>query len=57
MIALTGPLNLTARNPQRYSDFAKTLGEVMYTPLSFPVPESYVRGMFGDLADIMVHGK
>src|SRR3954470_14583050 len=36
--SLRGPVNLTAPNPVRYGEFAKTLGHVLHRPAVLPTP-------------------
>ena len=50
-----GPTNLTAPNPVRNSDFARTLGTVLRRPSIMPVPKFGPRLVLGrDLADTLL---
>lgn len=49
---LEGPVNLTAPQPVRFSEFARTLGRVLRRPALVRTPASVVRLLFGrELAD------
>jgi uncharacterized protein (TIGR01777 family) len=49
--ALSGPVNVTAPQPVRNKDFARTLGKVLHRPEPVPVPKKMLHLMFGDFAD------
>jgi uncharacterized protein (TIGR01777 family) len=48
---VTGPLNLTAPDPVRNSDFARALGQALGRPSLLPVPAFALRLAVGELAD------
>jgi uncharacterized protein (TIGR01777 family) len=48
--ALSGPVNVTAPEPVRNREFAKTLGRVLRRPSVFPVPASVLKLIFGEMA-------
>jgi hypothetical protein len=50
---LRGPVNLTAPNPARMADYARTLGGVLNRPAVLNVPDSLVRSLAGEVADEM----
>lgn len=50
--AVSGPLNGTAPQPVRMRDFAKTLGKVLHRPALVPVPETALRLMLGEGAQV-----
>lgn len=47
---LAGPVNLTAPEPVRNHEFAKTLGRVLRRPSMVPVPAFVLRLIFGEMA-------
>ena len=49
--AIRGPVNLTAPNPVRNSEFTRTLGHVLGRPALMPIPAFALRLALGDLAD------
>jgi uncharacterized protein (TIGR01777 family) len=49
---LSGPVNVTAPEPVRGADFARTLGRVLGRPALFPVPAAALRLLFGEMADV-----
>jgi uncharacterized protein len=48
---LAGPLNITAPEPARNRDFARTLGDVLHRPSFIPTPALALRLALGELAD------
>jgi uncharacterized protein (TIGR01777 family) len=50
---LSGPVNLTAPNPARMADYARTLGDVLNRPAALTVPDALVRSLAGEVADEM----
>jgi NAD dependent epimerase/dehydratase family enzyme len=48
---LAGPLNITAPEPVRNSDFGRTLGRVLHRPSFVPTPALALRLALGELAD------
>ncbi len=51
---LTGPLNVTAPNPVRVAEFAKTLGHVLHRPAIARIPEFVLRLALGEVADALL---
>jgi len=49
--SLQGPVNVTAPNPVRNSEFTKTLASVLSRPAIFPMPAFAARLAFGEMAD------
>lgn len=50
--ALNGPLNVTAPDPRRQSEFARVLGASLHRPSRFPTPAWIVRLVLGDQATL-----
>lgn len=48
--SVTGPVNLTAPNPVRNEDFARTLGDVLNRPSAVPVPAFALKLVLGSEA-------
>jgi NAD dependent epimerase/dehydratase family enzyme len=46
-----GPLNVTAPTPCTHREFYKMLARVLRRPCLFPVPDSVIRTVFGEMAD------
>lgn len=53
----SGPINATAPNPVRMSEFARTLGKVLGRPSLFPVPAFVLGAVVGEFAYYLVTGK
>ncbi|GED98588.1 TIGR01777 family oxidoreductase [Gordonia crocea] len=51
---ITGPVNLTAPQPVRFSEFIRTYGEVLGRPTRLPVPAAVLRLIGGDMAKEMI---
>ena len=49
-----GPVNVTAPEPVRNREFARTLGQVLHRPAWLPVPAIALRLMFGELAGALL---
>ncbi len=52
-----GVYNLTAPNPVRNMDLARTIGRIMHRPAFVPVPGFAMRLAFGEVADIVLKGQ
>lgn len=55
--AVSGPLNATAPNPQTSKEFFATLGKVLKRPSWSPGQAFFLRHQFGQVADVVIHGK
>ena len=51
---ITGPVNLCAPNPVRFTDFAKALGSALHRPARLVVPDFVVRKLGGEMAEEMI---
>ncbi len=49
-----GPVNVTAPNPVRNSEFTRLLGRLLRRPALFRVPEFGLRILFGEMASILL---
>lgn len=49
--SVSGPLNLTAPNPVRNREFARTLGQVIHRPAFVPTPGFALKMLLGEMAD------
>jgi len=49
--SISGPINLSAPNPERMSDFCNTLGQIIHRPSWLPVPEIILKAAFGEMAE------
>ncbi len=54
---VAGPLNLTAPEPVRNAELARTLGRVLHRPAVMPAPAFAVRLVLGELAVVVVTGQ
>ena len=54
---VAGPLNVTAPNPVRNGDLARTLGRVLKRPAVLPVPAMALRVVVGEMAGELVTGQ
>lgn len=54
---ITGPLNVTAPNPQRNKHFTNTLGKVLKRPAVFSVPEPLARLALGEMSSLVTSGQ
>ena len=52
-----GAYNLTAPNPVRNIDLARSIGKLMHRPAFVPVPGFAMRLAFGEVADIVLKGQ
>lgn len=48
---LEGPVNSVAPNPERFSDFAQTLGRVLHRPVFLRTPALAMRALMGRMVD------
>ena len=53
----SGPVNGTAPEPVTNRDFSRALGRALHRPAFAPVPALAVRALYGEMADIVVHGQ
>ena len=53
----SGPVNATAPAPVTNKAFAKALGRALHRPAVAPVPGFAVRALYGEMADLVVHGQ
>lgn len=51
---ISGPVNLCAPNPVRFTDFAKALGSALHRPARLVVPGFVVRKLGGEMAEEMI---
>ena len=49
--SVSGPLNMTAPNPVRNRDFARTLGRVIHRPAVLPTPGFALKMLLGEMAE------
>lgn len=55
--AWTGAVNATAPDPPTNKEFSRALGRALRRPAFAPVPGFAVRVLYGEMADIVVHGQ
>ena len=53
----TGAFNLSAPNPVRNSEFAKTVGSVMGRPSLLPVPSPALSTLYGEMSTVLLDGQ
>ena len=53
----SGPINGTAPSPVTNKAFSKALGRALHRPAVAPVPGFAVRVLYGEMADIVIHGQ
>ncbi len=53
----SGPINGTAPTPVTNKAFSKALGRALHRPAVAPVPGFAVRVLYGEMADIVIHGQ
>lgn len=51
---IRGAVNAVSPNPVTNQEFTKTLGEVLYRPTFFPLPEFAVSMVFGEMGDALL---
>ncbi|TLU68123.1 TIGR01777 family protein [Thalassotalea litorea] len=54
---LRGPINMTAPNPVSNRDFSESLATVLGRPNIATMPAFVLRGMFGEMADLLLYGQ
>jgi hypothetical protein len=54
---VTGPVNITAPNPVRNGEFAKTLGKVLNVPAVVPAPAFAVKLALGEFGSFVLEGQ
>jgi uncharacterized protein (TIGR01777 family) len=54
--SVSGPLNLTAPNPERNREFARALGHALHRPAFMPAPAFALRIALGEMADALLLG-
>ncbi len=52
-----GAFNLTAPNPVTNREFSRSLGKVLHRPSLLPVPAFALRGVLGEMADLVLTGQ
>jgi uncharacterized protein (TIGR01777 family) len=55
--AWSGPVNATAPEPVTNKEFSRALGRALHRPAFAPVPGLAVRLLYGEMADIVIHGQ
>jgi hypothetical protein len=53
----SGPVHAGAGAPLTQREFARTLGRVLRRPVLFRIPQSLLRLMVGEMADLFLHGQ
>jgi uncharacterized protein len=53
----SGPVNATAPDPPTNKEFSRALGRALNRPAFAPVPAFAIRLLYGQMADIVVHGR
>jgi len=52
-----GVYNATAPSPVTMKEFTQTLGRVLHRPAFFPVPSFVLKGLLGEMADMLLTGQ
>ncbi len=52
-----GPLNATAPAPVTMKEFSRSLGKALHRPAFFPVPETLVKILLGEMSDVLLKGQ
>ncbi|WP_163529361.1 TIGR01777 family oxidoreductase [Halobacillus ihumii] len=55
--SLEGPVNGTAPNPKRNTDFGQTLGNVLGRPHWIPAPSFALKAILGDMSTLLLDGQ
>jgi uncharacterized protein (TIGR01777 family) len=53
----SGPVNAVAPNPPTNKEFSRALGRALRRPAVAPVPAFAIRLLYGEMADIVLHGR
>ena len=53
----SGPINATAPEPVSNAEFSKALGRALHRPAVAPVPALALRALYGEMADLVIHGQ
>jgi hypothetical protein len=53
----SGPVNATAPVPVTNKEFSRALGKALKRPAFAPVPAFAIRTLYGEMADIVIHGQ
>ncbi|RUO26143.1 TIGR01777 family protein [Aliidiomarina minuta] len=53
----SGPYNATAPHPVSNEEFSKTLGKVLHRPVFLRVPAFVMKGLLGEMADMLLTGQ
>jgi uncharacterized protein (TIGR01777 family) len=51
---MSGPVNVVSPNPERNTDFARTLGKILHRPAILPAPAFALRLALGEMADAVL---
>lgn len=54
---VSGPLNGAAPNPVTNREFTRALAKAVHRPVSLPVPSFSLRLLYGEMADMLLHGQ
>lgn len=54
---IRGPVNATAPNPVTHRQFMQTLAQVLHRPLLLRIPAFVLRGLLGEMAQLLVDGQ
>jgi uncharacterized protein (TIGR01777 family) len=54
---IRGPINGAAPNPVTNREFTRILAETLHRPVSLPVPRIALRTLYGERADMLLHGQ
>jgi uncharacterized protein (TIGR01777 family) len=51
---VVGPVNATAPNPVRNSDFTRSLAAAVHRPAIFPIPGFALKLLYGEMAEVLL---
>ncbi|MFO6425238.1 TIGR01777 family oxidoreductase [Motilimonas sp. KMU-193] len=54
---LHGPFNLTAPHPVTNREFTRYLAMALHRPVLFPMPETVLKVIFGEMSEILIYGQ